>query len=109
MKRPSHDQRGYHCLATNAINNTSEVGQAIAKRSGTFSLTFFIKGDEARNAETQKGPAPVSQRSRRGLYRPDRSGRLNLTNSVTVGLPQAVGIEVSLSCHMPSGDHPVLV
>lgn len=47
MKRPSHDQRGYHCLATNAINNTSEVGQAIAKRSGTFSLTFFIKGEEA--------------------------------------------------------------
>lgn len=47
MKRPSHDQRGYHCLATNAISNTSEVGQSIAKRSGTFSLTFFIKGDEA--------------------------------------------------------------
>ncbi len=47
MKRPSHDQRGYHCLATNAISNTSEVGQSIAKRSGTFSLTFFIKSDEA--------------------------------------------------------------
>jgi hypothetical protein len=47
MKRPSHDQRGYHCLATNAISNTSEVGQSIAKRSGTFILTFFIKGDEA--------------------------------------------------------------
>ena len=37
---------GYHGLATNAINNTSEIGNAIAKRSGTFSLTFFIKGDE---------------------------------------------------------------
>ena len=38
---------GYKGLATNAISNTSEIGQAIAKRSGTFSLTFFIKGDEA--------------------------------------------------------------
>jgi oligoribonuclease NrnB/cAMP/cGMP phosphodiesterase (DHH superfamily) len=38
---------GYQGLATNAISNTSEIGQAIAKRSGTFSLTFFIKGDEA--------------------------------------------------------------
>ena len=37
---------GHHGLATNAINNTSEIGNAIAKRSGTFSLTFFIKGDE---------------------------------------------------------------
>ena len=38
---------GYQGLATNAISNTSEVGQSVAKRSGTFSLTFFIKGDEA--------------------------------------------------------------
>jgi oligoribonuclease NrnB/cAMP/cGMP phosphodiesterase (DHH superfamily) len=38
---------GIQGLATNAISNTSEIGQAIAKRSGTFSLTFFIKGDEA--------------------------------------------------------------
>ena len=38
---------GHRGLATNAISNTSEIGQAIAKRSGTFSLTFFIKGDEA--------------------------------------------------------------
>ena len=38
---------GYQGLATNAISNTSEIGHAIAKRSGTFSLTFFIKGDEA--------------------------------------------------------------
>jgi oligoribonuclease NrnB/cAMP/cGMP phosphodiesterase (DHH superfamily) len=38
---------GYQGLATNVISNTSEIGQAIAKRSGTFSLTFFIKGDEA--------------------------------------------------------------
>lgn len=36
---------GHQGLATNAISNTSEIGQAIAKRSGTFSLTFFIKGD----------------------------------------------------------------
>ena len=28
---------GYQGLATNAISNTSEIGQAIAKRSGTFS------------------------------------------------------------------------
>jgi len=38
---------GHQGLATNAISNTSEIGQAIAKRSGTFSLTFFIKGDDA--------------------------------------------------------------
>lgn len=38
---------GFQGLAANAISNTSEIGQAIAKRSGTFSLTFFIKGDEA--------------------------------------------------------------
>lgn len=38
---------GYRGLATNAISNTSEIGHAVAKRSGTFSLTFFIKGDEA--------------------------------------------------------------
>lgn len=37
---------GHQGLATNAISNTSEIGQAIAKRSGTFSLTYFIKGDE---------------------------------------------------------------
>ena len=37
---------GHQGLATNAISNTSEIGNAIAKRSGTFSLTFFIKGDE---------------------------------------------------------------
>ena len=37
---------GYQGLATNAISNTSEIGQAIALRSGTFSLTYFIKGDE---------------------------------------------------------------
>lgn len=38
---------GHRGLATNAISNTSEIGNAIAKRSGTFSLTFFIKGDDA--------------------------------------------------------------
>ena len=38
---------GYHGLAANVISNTSEVGHAIAKRSSTFSLTFFIKGDKA--------------------------------------------------------------
>ena len=37
---------GYQGLATNAISNTSEIGQAIAMRSGTFSLTYFIKGNE---------------------------------------------------------------
>ena len=37
---------GHRGLAANVISNTSEVGHAIAKRSGTFSLTFFIKGDE---------------------------------------------------------------
>ncbi len=37
---------GHHGLAANVINNISEVGHEIAKRSGTFSLTFFIKGDD---------------------------------------------------------------
>lgn len=37
---------GHQGLATNAINNTSKIGNAIAKQSGTFSLTFFIKGVE---------------------------------------------------------------
>jgi oligoribonuclease NrnB/cAMP/cGMP phosphodiesterase (DHH superfamily) len=36
---------GHQGLAANVIGNTSEVGHAIAQRSGTFSLTFFIKGD----------------------------------------------------------------
>jgi len=34
-------------LAANVRENISEVGHDIAKKSGTFSLTFFIKGDEA--------------------------------------------------------------
>jgi oligoribonuclease NrnB/cAMP/cGMP phosphodiesterase (DHH superfamily) len=38
---------GHQGLAANVIANTSEVGHAIAKKSGTFSLTFFIKGDLA--------------------------------------------------------------
>lgn len=37
---------GHQGLAANVINSTSEVGHAIARRSGTFSLTFFIRGDE---------------------------------------------------------------
>jgi oligoribonuclease NrnB/cAMP/cGMP phosphodiesterase (DHH superfamily) len=36
---------GHRGLAANVISNTSEVGQIIARKSGTFSLTFFIKGD----------------------------------------------------------------
>jgi oligoribonuclease NrnB/cAMP/cGMP phosphodiesterase (DHH superfamily) len=36
---------GHQGLAANVIGNTSEVGHAIAQRSGTFSLTFFVKGD----------------------------------------------------------------
>lgn len=34
-------------LALNAVNDISEIGNALAKKSGTFGLTFFIKGDEA--------------------------------------------------------------
>lgn len=34
-------------LAANVRENISEAGNAIAKKSGTFSLTFFIKGDAA--------------------------------------------------------------
>ena len=34
-------------LASNVTNNVSEVGNAIAKRSGTYSLTFFIKDTDA--------------------------------------------------------------
>jgi uncharacterized protein len=33
-------------LALNAVNDISEIGNAVAKKSGTFSLSFFIKGDE---------------------------------------------------------------
>lgn len=33
-------------LAANVVNDISEIGNAIAQRSGTFSMTFFIKGDE---------------------------------------------------------------
>lgn len=34
-------------LALNATNDISEIGNAVAKKSGTFSLSFFIKGDDA--------------------------------------------------------------
>ena len=37
---------GHRGLAANVINNTSEIGHAIAQRSGTFSLSFFVKGDK---------------------------------------------------------------
>ena len=51
---------GHRGLAANAISNTSELGQAIAKRSGTFSLTFFIKGDEAICSLRSVAPFDVS-------------------------------------------------
>lgn len=34
-------------LAANVRENISEVGNAIAEKSGTFALTFFIEGDKA--------------------------------------------------------------
>ena len=37
---------GVKGLACNCNNNVSEVGSAIARKSGTFSLTFFIKDQE---------------------------------------------------------------
>jgi oligoribonuclease NrnB/cAMP/cGMP phosphodiesterase (DHH superfamily) len=37
---------GFQGLATNAIGNTSEIGHAIATKSGTFGMTYFIKGNE---------------------------------------------------------------
>lgn len=35
-----------HGLAANVVNDISEIGNEIAKKSGTFSLTFFIKDNE---------------------------------------------------------------
>jgi uncharacterized protein len=51
---------GHRGLATNAIGNTSEIGQAIAQRSGTFSLTYFIKGDEVVCSLRSLAPFDVS-------------------------------------------------
>ena len=33
-------------LAANVVNDISEIGNAIANKSGTYSLTFFVQGDE---------------------------------------------------------------
>lgn len=52
---------GHHGLAANVINNTSEVGHEIAKRSGTFSLTFSIKGDEVICSLRSNAPFDVSE------------------------------------------------
>lgn len=52
---------GHHGLAANVINNTSEVGHEIAKRSGTFSLTFFIKGDNVICSLRSVAPFDVSE------------------------------------------------
>jgi nanoRNase/pAp phosphatase (c-di-AMP/oligoRNAs hydrolase) len=51
---------GYPGLAANVISNTSEIGQAIAKRSGTFALTYFIKGDEVICSLRSLAPFDVS-------------------------------------------------
>jgi oligoribonuclease NrnB/cAMP/cGMP phosphodiesterase (DHH superfamily) len=37
---------GHNGLAANVIDNISQTGHEIAKRSGTFSLTFFVKGED---------------------------------------------------------------
>jgi oligoribonuclease NrnB/cAMP/cGMP phosphodiesterase (DHH superfamily) len=52
---------GHHGLAANVINNTSEVGHEIATRSGTFSLTFSIKGDEVICSLRSNAPFDVSE------------------------------------------------
>lgn len=52
---------GHHGLAANVINNTSEVGHEIAKSSGTFSLTFSIKGDEVICSLRSNAPFDVSE------------------------------------------------
>jgi oligoribonuclease NrnB/cAMP/cGMP phosphodiesterase (DHH superfamily) len=51
---------GHDGLAANVINNTSEIGHEIAKRSGTFSLTFFIKGDDVICSLRSVAPFDVS-------------------------------------------------
>jgi oligoribonuclease NrnB/cAMP/cGMP phosphodiesterase (DHH superfamily) len=56
---------GYHGLAANVINNTSEVGHEIAKRSGTFSLTFSIKGDDVICSLRSVAPFDVSEIAKR--------------------------------------------
>ncbi|MFZ4539230.1 DHHA1 domain-containing protein [Propionivibrio sp.] len=52
---------GHQGLAANVINNTSEVGHEIARRSGTFSLTFFIKGDDVICSLRSVAPFDVSE------------------------------------------------
>lgn len=52
---------GHQGLAANVINNTSEIGHEIARRSGTFSLTFFIKGDDAICSLRSLAPFDVSE------------------------------------------------
>jgi len=52
---------GHDGLAANVINYTSEVGHEIAKRSGTFSLTFFIKGNDVFCSLRSEAPFDVSE------------------------------------------------
>lgn len=52
---------GLQGLAANVISNTSEIGHEIAKRSGTFSLTFFIKGDNVICSLRSVAPFDVSE------------------------------------------------
>ncbi|MBP5988365.1 MAG: hypothetical protein KA538_14395 [Azonexus sp.] len=51
---------GHQGLAANVINNTSEIGHEIARRAGTFSLTFFIKGDDVICSLRSVAPFDVS-------------------------------------------------
>lgn len=42
----SMSRRIHKGLAANVVNDISEIGNAIAQKSGTYSLTFFVQGDE---------------------------------------------------------------
>lgn len=55
---------GYSGLAANVIDNTSEVGHEMAKRSGTFSLMFMIEGDNVICSLRSLAPFDVSEIAR---------------------------------------------
>ena len=52
---------GHRGLAINAIANTSELGHALALKSGTFGMTFFVKDDDVVCSLRSVAPFDVSE------------------------------------------------
>ncbi len=52
---------GHLGLALNAVGNTSEIGNALALKSGTFGLVFFVKDDEVICSLRSVAPFDVSE------------------------------------------------